>query len=324
MFRARLIVPGLVLWLGCAGIALAAGTTPPRPRVTGPAQVNNRGPLTLQLAYPAQSWSWQSFWHLWYWTQYWHCAPGKDTPPSDIAIQSHPWAGRTAACTLTDNRYLGLGPGQTQQAIPVPREGGVPRTGTWYVRARLVWKTEKPHVQPQPGPWSAWHRVAVLPSFKDVAVPPRIRAPADNQVFSHRDVDVKLAAAQRHPNPARWEFAFEWQRAGYYTKADNAFAHSDPNGFPRQTGLASAYQPWTTPLPVHAVTENGAVATLHMRFADLATGRHDSSYIYRFRVRERIRGSQATGPWSPWRRFIVTDPVTLRPMTRGAIRLKHP
>lgn len=302
-----------------------ADNPPPSPHVTGPAQVNNRGPLTLEFSYPSVPWTYQSFWHLWYWAQYWHCQLGKDTQPTEIALQSEPWPGHENPCTREDNRYLGLDPGQTRQSIPVPRSGGVPQTGIWYVRVRLVWRASQPNFQPEPGPWSAWHRVAVVPSFQDAALPPRVVAPADQHLFINQDVDVRVMAARRHPDPSRWEYAFEWQRADYHTRADNAYAnpHPKPSDFPRVLGLASPFRPWSTSMPVQTLAEGATASTLHLNFSDLHSGRHDSSYIYRFRVRERLR-SGAAGPWSGWHSFIVSEPLLIKPLGHPMTRIKHP
>jgi hypothetical protein len=88
-------------------------------------------------------------------------------------------------------------------------------------------------------------------------------------------------------------------------------------------GLASPFRPWTTGLPVQTLAENAGASTLGLRFADLRSGRHDTSYIYRFRVREQLSAGKAAGPWSEWRSFIVTDPVTLRVMPHPTLHLKR-
>lgn len=322
MIRSRMLI--LVLALCCAWPALA-DIPLPRPRVTGPVQVNNRGPLTLHFSYPPVHWTNKSFWELVSWTQYWHCLPGKDSAPTPIALQSEPWPGQTNPCTKDDNYYLGLDPNRNGDIIQVPKQGGIPAIGTWYVRVRLAWHpVHHPNIQPELGPWSAWHRVTVVQSFKDAIQAPKILAPSNNHQFAHQNVDVRVAAGTRHADPGRWEYAFEWQRGNYYTKADNDYAnpHPKPTDFPRAVGQVSPFRAWQTGMPVQTLAESASPSTLHLDFTGLRSGRHDLSYIYRFRVREHLRGSTGYGPWSGWRSFIVTDPVTLRPMPHRMMHLK--
>lgn len=323
VLAAALMLSPLVL---LAGATARADNPLPRPRVSGPTQVNNRGPLALEFNFPSVQWSYKSFWHLRYWIQYWHCDPGKDTSPTPIALQSHPWAGKTPACSLTQNHYLGLRPRRTGDSISVPREGGVPPAGTWYVRVRLAWTTTNPNYSPRLGPWSAWHRTIVSMRSEDVLSSPHILAPSDMQSFAHRDITIRMASTSKHTNRARWYFMLEWQRAQYHTSADNAFAnpHPESGGFPRATGIASQFQTWSTALPVNYADLGTGSVTLHMKFNNLATGRHDTSYIYRFRVREHSKDSNEAGPWSGWSSFIVTDPVTLRRMAPTMLRRASP
>ncbi len=304
-----------LLALFCAWPALA-GNPLPRPRIIGPAQVNNRAPLTLRFTFAPVSWDYQSFWHLFSWSQYWHCVPGKDSPPTEISLQSQPWPGQTNPCTRQDNRYSGIEPHSTQDIIQVPREGGIPATGTWYVRVRLAWVTSKSKLKPENGPWSAWHRVTVVQSFNDVAKAPRVLAPSNGQVFANRNIAVRVMAMLRHPNPARWTYAFEWQRATWYTKANNDYVnpHPKPTDFPRVLGLASPYRAWSAPASLRTLDEAATPSTLQVPFSQVHANRFDASYVYRFRVREALRAGNAHGPWSDWHSFVVTDPMRLRVM----------
>lgn len=162
----------LALSLCCAWPALA-GNSLPRPHIAGPTRVNSRFPLTLQFTYPPVSWSFQSAVHLWYWAQYWHCRPGVDEKPPEPPPEAWiPFGPGAPYCTRDDNRYLGLDPNKTNSLILVPKSGGLPALGTWYVRVRLVWWAG-PNVKPEEfGPWSAWHRVAVVLSVRHAPKPP--------------------------------------------------------------------------------------------------------------------------------------------------------
>jgi hypothetical protein len=319
----RLLV---VLTASCCLAATAFAAPPPTPHVSGPVQVNNRVPLTLRFTFPPVHWSYQSFWHLWYHVQYWHCLPGKDSAPTEISLQAHPWPGQTNPCTVDDNYFLGLGPGDTGDEIRVPKQGGIPAMGTWYVRVRLVWRAGSGKFKPEPGPWSAWHRVIVVQSFNDVAKPPQDLAPHANQLFRNQAVDVRVMAALKHANPARWEYVFEWQRADYYTKANNQYAnpHPKPTDFPRVLGQASPFQAWKPGMQALTLAESASPSTLHLAYTSLRSVRPDSSYIYRFRVHERLRNSNASGPWSDWHSFIVTGPTPIQPLHRPLPPLRRP
>lgn len=319
MSYSRLFVLIAVLSLYCT--SAFADNPLPQPRVMGPTQVNNRSALTLQFSYPAISWSYQNFWHLYYWTEYWHCQPGKDSPPTDIDLQTNtPWPGKTNPCSLDDSHYNGLSPHMNVGSIPIPKSGGIPETGFWHVRVRLAWVANQGNFQPQLGPWSNWYRVAVVQSFNDAVQPPRILEPADKQVFTHQDVNIRVMATSRHPNLSQWKYTFDWQRAKYYTKADSANATPHPGGFPSQIGQASPFGPWSTRLSVYTLAESAVPSILHIPFTDLRSGHRDFSYIYRFRVRERLNG--ASGPWSEWRSFIVTEPLQLKLPQHPTIQLK--
>lgn len=162
----------LALSLCCAWPALA-GNSLPTPHIAGPTRVNSRFPLTLQFSYPPVSWSYYSGPQLDYWVQYWHCRPGVDEKPPEYSEEAWiPFGPGAPYCTSDNNHYVGLAPNTTGDLINVPKRGGLPAVGTWYVRMRLVWWSVTNDNPEEFGPWSAWHRVAVVPSFPDAPKPP--------------------------------------------------------------------------------------------------------------------------------------------------------
>lgn len=311
----RLFIITLLSLVPWAWPALADNQLP-APKVSGPTQVNNRSAFKLQLAYPHIKWSFKDFWHLYYWAEYWHCPPGKDTKPTETALITEPWGGQPEICVKDDNRYLGLDPKKDAGIIMVPKDSSIPQVGTWYVRARLAWVANKQNIDPEIGPWSAWHRVAVVMSFKDAVKAPKILAPHNNDLFVNKDVTVKVVATSKHADPSRWAYSFAWQRADYYTKANNDYANPNPKptDWPRVLGQASAFKHWDAPKKARSLAEGSSASKMSVAYADLRSNRLDSSYIYRFRVREHLRGTKGYGPWSGWRSFIVTEPVHFQPL----------
>lgn len=301
---------GLLSW----ACPVLADNRLPTPKVSGPTQVNNRSAFSLQLSYPHISWSYQDSRHLFYRAQYWYCPPGKDTKPTKTALITEPWAGQPKICREDDNRYLGLDPKKDVSAIMVPKDSSIPYPGTWYVRARLAWVANKQNIQPEIGPWSAWHRVAVVMSFKDAVRAPKILAPKNGKLYINKDLHVRVVFPTKHANPARWEYAFEWQRADYHTNANSHYANPNPKptDFPRVVGQASPFKAWHAPKNAHVLAESSTPSKLNLTYAELRTKRPDLSYLYRFRIREHLRGTNGNGPWPGWRSFIVSEPIQVQ------------
>lgn len=310
MIRSRLLMLVLAL-ASCISFAATAANPPPlpRPRITGPAQTVASSPLTLRFSFPPIGGNRQNYWPLWAWNQYWYCPQGKDSKPTEISLQAEPWAGQDKICTKDDNRYLGLTLHDTGDVILVPKQGGIPAAGTWYVRTRLVWwLPHEPKVAPRPGPWSAWHRVVVAMHVKDAPnVAPKILAPTANQMFVNRSAQVTLAPGRPRPDSARWEYVLEWQRADYHTRGDNlVWRRTHPGNFPRVENIATPMKSWTAPTELRALPETQGTSSARIDYAVLHPTRPDSSFQYQFRAREHIRGSKAYGPWSQWRSFVVS------------------
>ena len=312
-----------------AGVPTHAENLPPlpRPRISGPTSAGAYSRLNLKFEYPHVQPPPQKNWFLLAAAQYWDCDPGRDERPTPIALDAHPWAGQTAHCRL-EPYISSTSANNTVGSVPVTYDGGKLMPGIYYVRVRLEWETNSPTFVERPGPWSAWHRIFVGLRSEDNPSPPHILAPSELQVFAHRDITIRLAPTSRHVNRSPWEYYFEWQRAPYHTPADNAFAdpHPKPGGFPRATGQYSMFKPWLAPATVQNLDLGAGPSSVQMKFANLSTGRHDTSFIYRFRVRERLKMEKTLGPWSQWRSFIVTDPVLLRRMNTPVImkRMPHP
>ncbi len=284
---------------------------PPRPWVGGPSQATTSQAVGFTLKYsddPAIGID-RCRIHEWY------CPPGKDEKPDYVPTRLvSPWDGGACQSLVKGPRPTKLRRGSSVTKFPSLAGDGKPKAGIWYVQAQMLsYKYGK-------GMWSHWHRVAVVTGLKKITKPPAVLAPAQNQLFVNQGVNIKVRETNKRHDFRMWGFVFEWQRADYHTKANNAYAkkkweqtnHGNYGYYPPALGLYSdELQPWLSPTRVQTMTEDYEPTTAQMSFSVLRSHRFDSSYLYRFRVREHNRNTRSYGPWSPWRRFIVQEPYQI-------------
>ncbi|KAJ0339287.1 hypothetical protein COL154_014227, partial [Colletotrichum chrysophilum] len=159
-------------------------------------------------------------------------------------------------------------------------------------------------------------------------VAPKILTPNPNQMFVNQNVQIRIAAGRARPDAARWGYVLEWQRADYHTKGDNIVWKQNQTAqpgtilFPRVEGIATPMRPWAAPPALQALPETQGVSSANIAYTSLRSPQPDSSFQYRFRVRERIRDSKAYGPWSDWRAFVVSRNGAGAP--HGVVPLKLP
>jgi hypothetical protein len=200
-------------------------------------------------------------------------------------------------------------------------------------------------------PWSGWDSFTiqeapgtplspVSPGKPDYTIkglkPPIVQAPKQNRIFVNQGVVIEVSPTLKHTDYSRWEYAFEWKREDYNTVANNAYAkrtylkkypNSSSSYFPPTLGRNSSLQPWLSPARLRTMPENSGTTggfqvvgskaptmSVHLNFSTLRSKRKDASYLYQFRVREYSRDSNAYGPWSPWRGFIVQERIGPSPL----------
>ena len=279
-FPSRNLVP--------ARIAPLMRNGPPPPRVTGPAQaLSSKGPvLTLKYASGVANR---------YWIQKWYCPPGKDGAPTNTPIDTSPFGG---PCTSSAQGPSILQSKDSTTQFPLAYPKTTPKAGYWYVRARLGsnrWGK---------GGWGHWRRTVVKAPvhFQDAIRPPLILKPTEGQRFINQNIAFSSDPRVTHPNCANWYIEYQWQRAKTVEPTNHP---------PKREYISKARVPWTN--AAIATQSRCHVNTFALRFRSFRSHTDDYGYRYWFRIREHERGGgNHTSAWSPWRSFIVQEPIRVK------------
>lgn len=287
----------------------------PIPQITGPTQTVNSQPVLLHFKYSNISWSWNDSYSLWQWNQYWWCRLGHDVAPTNDSLDAVTEFGSGQVdCERDNNRWLGMEPTKSSGDIIIPKTGyvgGLPKAGFWYVRTRLAW-IDKFNIDSVKalGGWSAWHRVAVAVSFPDAPQAMIVSPPKNHHFLVNRTLTIQVNPSVKRPDVTDFVYVFEWKRTEYHTRAKYASRNLEqPGDFLRIVDRTSRPHNWQSTARLQTMQEAANATTVHLNVASLGSHRPNLIYLYQFRVREHLKGSDAYGPWSPWRSFIVGEPA---------------